>query len=91
MPQNLTIAQKKVRVYWYKEMLENYDRGASTNVYKIFTSDELWILACESETMQQSTVSSTVSSKSNHIQRMFFVKKSLRSKWWPVSSAKLVM
>ena len=39
IPHNLTIAQKKVRVDWCKEMLKKYDRGASEDVYKIVTGD----------------------------------------------------
>ena len=37
-------------------MLEKCDRGASKDVYKIVTDDELWIYAYEPETKQQSTV-----------------------------------
>ena len=33
IPHNLTIAQKKVRVEWCKEMLEKYDGGTSKDVY----------------------------------------------------------
>ena len=40
IPHNLTIAQKKARVDWYKEILENYDGGASKDVYKIVTGGE---------------------------------------------------
>ena len=40
IPHNLTIAQKKVRVDWCKEMLEKYDVGASNNVYMIVTGDK---------------------------------------------------
>ena len=56
IPHNLTIAQKKVRVDWCKEMLENYDGGVSKNVYKIVTGDESWICAYEPETKQLSIV-----------------------------------
>ena len=56
IPHNLTIAQKKARVDWCKEMLKKYDRGASKDVYKIVTGDESWIYAYEPETKQQSTV-----------------------------------
>ena len=52
IPHNLTIAQKKVRIDWCKEMLEKYDGGASKDVYNI----ESWICAYEPETMPQSTV-----------------------------------
>ena len=54
IPQNLTNAQKKVRVDYCKEMLEKYDGGASKHVYKIVTGDESWICAYEPETKQQS-------------------------------------
>ena len=37
-------------------MLENYDGGASKDVYKIVTGDELLIYAYELETKQRSTV-----------------------------------
>ena len=53
---NLTIAQKKVRVDWCKEMLAKYNRGASKDVYKIVTDNESCICAYEPETKQQSTV-----------------------------------
>lgn len=56
IPHNLTIAQKKARVDWCKEMLKKYDKGASKNIYKIVTGDESWIYAYEPETKQQSTV-----------------------------------
>jgi len=56
IPHNLTIAQKKARVDWCKEMLKKYDRGASKDVHKIVTGDESWIYAYEPETKQQSTV-----------------------------------
>ena len=52
----MSIAQKKVRVDWSKEMLQKYDRGASTHVYDIQTGNELCIYAYESESKQQSTV-----------------------------------
>ena len=32
IPHNLSIAQKKARVDWSKEMLQKYDRGASKHV-----------------------------------------------------------
>lgn len=56
IPHNLTIAQKKARVDWCKEMLKKYNRGASKDVYKIVTGDESWIYAYEPESKQQSTV-----------------------------------
>ena len=40
LPHNLTIAQRKVRVDRYKEVLEKYNRGASKVVYKIVTGEE---------------------------------------------------
>lgn len=55
IPQNLTIAQKKARVDWCNEMLKKYDRGASNAVHNIYTGDESWLYAYESETEQQST------------------------------------
>ncbi|XP_033254026.1 histone-lysine N-methyltransferase SETMAR-like [Drosophila miranda] len=56
IPHNLSLAQKKDRVNWSKEMLKKFDRGASKDVYKIVTGDESWIYAYEPETKQQSTV-----------------------------------
>ena len=56
IPHYLTIAQKKVRVDWCKEMLEKNDGGASKDIYKIVTGDESWIHVYEPETKQQSTV-----------------------------------
>ena len=56
IPHNLSIAQKKVRVDWSKEMLQKYDHGASKHVYDIVTGDEFWIYAYERESKQQSTV-----------------------------------
>jgi len=56
IPHNLTIAQKKARVDWSKEMLKKYDRGASKAVYSIVTGDETWIYAYEPESKQQLTV-----------------------------------
>ena len=50
------IAQKKVRVDWWIEMLEKYDRSASKDVYKIFTGAKSWIYAYELETKQQFTL-----------------------------------
>ena len=38
-----------------EEMLENYDRGTSKDVYKIVTGDELQIYAHEPETKQHPT------------------------------------
>ena len=69
-------------------MLEKYDGGAWKEVYKIVTGDESWICAYEPETKQRSTVNSL---NPTQIQRKLFVGKSLQSKWWPVSSAKLSM
>ena len=37
---NLSIAQKKTRVGWWKEMLQKYNRGAVKHVYYIVTGDE---------------------------------------------------
>ena len=45
IPHNWSIAQKKTRVDWSKEMLQKYNRGASKHVYNIVTGDELWIYA----------------------------------------------
>ena len=56
IPQNLTIAHKKVRVEWCKEMLENYDCDVLRDVYKIVTGDESLIYAYEPDTKPQSTV-----------------------------------
>ena len=53
---NLSIAQKKARVDWSKEMLQKYDRGASKHVYHIVTGDESSVYAYEPESKQQSTV-----------------------------------
>ena len=38
-----SIAQKKARVRWSKEMLQKYDRGTSKHVYDIVIGDESWI------------------------------------------------
>ena len=43
IPQNLSIAQKKARVDWSKEMLQKYDHGASKHVYDIVKGEESWI------------------------------------------------
>ena len=56
IPHNLSIAQKNARIVWLKEMLQKFDRGASTHVYDIVTGDESWIYAYEPESKQQSTV-----------------------------------
>ena len=56
IPHNLSIAQKKARVDWSKEMLQKYDRGALKHVYDIVTGDESWIYTYEPESNQQSTV-----------------------------------
>ena len=53
IPHNLSIAQKKARVDWSKEMLQKYDLGASKHVYDIVTGDESWIYAYEPENKQQ--------------------------------------
>ena len=45
IPHNLSIAQKKARVEWSKEMLQKYDRGALKHVYDIVKGDEWWIYA----------------------------------------------
>ena len=50
IPHNLTIAQKKVRVDWCKEMLEKCDGVASKDVY--VTGGESWICDNEPETKQ---------------------------------------
>ena len=56
IPHNMSIAQKKAHVDWWKEMLLKYDRGVSKHVYDIVTGDESWIYAYKSESKQQSTV-----------------------------------
>lgn len=56
IPHKLTIAQKRTRVDWCKEMLKKFSRGGSKHVYDIVTGDESWIYAYEPETKQQSTV-----------------------------------
>ena len=53
---SLSIAQKKARVDWSKEVLQTYDRGASEHVYDIVTVAEPCIYAYEPESKQQSTV-----------------------------------
>ena len=55
IPHNLTVAQKKARVDWCKEILKKYNRGVSKDVYKIVTGDESWIYAYEPETKQKKT------------------------------------
>ena len=47
IPYNLSIAQKKARVDWPKEMLHKYDRDNSKHVYDIVAGDESWIYAYE--------------------------------------------
>ena len=56
MPHNLSIAQKKGRVDWLKEILQKYDHGASKHVYDIVTGDESWFYAYEPESKQQPTM-----------------------------------
>ena len=56
IPYNLSIAQKKARADWSKEMLQKYDRGASKHVYVIVTGHESWIYEYEPESKQQSSV-----------------------------------
>ena len=56
IPQNLSIAQKKARVDWSKEMLQRNDRGTSKHVYDIATGVKLWIYAYEPKSKQQSIV-----------------------------------
>ena len=56
IPHNLSIAQKKARDDWSKEMLQKYDRGASKHVCDIVTGAESWIYAYEPESTQQLTV-----------------------------------
>ena len=56
IPRNLSIAQKKPRVGWSKEMRQKYDHGASEQVYDIVTGDECWIYAYEPESKQQSAL-----------------------------------
>ena len=53
---NLSIARKKARVDWSKELLQKYDRGVSKHVYDIVTGNKSWIYAHELESKQQSTV-----------------------------------
>ena len=53
---NLSIAHKKARIYWSREMFQKYDRGASKHVSDIVTGDESWIHAYEPESKQQSIV-----------------------------------
>ena len=49
IPHNLSIAQKKTRVNWSKEMPQKYDRGASNQLCDIVTGDESWIYTYEHE------------------------------------------
>lgn len=41
IPHNLTITQKKERVDWCKKTMKKFHHGASKDVYKIVTGDEL--------------------------------------------------
>ena len=66
IPHNFSIAQKKARVNWSKEMLPKYDRGASKHVYDIVTGDESWIYAYELECKYQSTLWESQSSMTDH-------------------------
>ena len=43
MPHNLSIAQKKARVDWSKEMRQKYNRGASKHVYDIVAGDDFFL------------------------------------------------
>ena len=86
LPHNLTIAQKEVRSDWCKEILAKYDGGASKDLYKIVTGDELWIYAYEPERKQQSIVW-VFESEPNPTKVL--CGKTLRSKWSVVCSAKL--
>ena len=56
IPHKLSIAQKKDRVDWSKEMLQKYDHGDSKHVYDIATGNEWWIYVYEPENKKQSTV-----------------------------------
>ena len=56
IPHNLSIAQKKTRVDWSKEILQKYDRSVSKHVYDVVAGDKSWIYAYEPESKQQSTV-----------------------------------
>ena len=49
----MSIAQKKARVDWSKEMLQKYDRGALEDIYNIVTGDEWWIYVYEPESKHQ--------------------------------------
>ena len=55
IPHNFSIAEKKVRVDWSKEMFQKYDRGASKHIFDIVIGDESWIYAYVPEIKQQST------------------------------------
>ena len=67
IPHNLTVAQKKARVDWCKEILKKYNRGVSKDVYKIVTGDESWIYAYEPETKQQQKTKDAVEAFKNHV------------------------
>ena len=56
IPHKMSIAQKKARIDWSKEMFQKYVPGASKHVYDIVTGDESWIYAYEPESKQQSNV-----------------------------------
>ena len=66
IPHNLTVAQKKARVDWCKEILKKYNRGVSKDVYKIVTGDESWIYAYEPETNKKKTKDAVEAFK-NHV------------------------
>ena len=40
IPHNMSVAQKKARIDWSKEMLQRYGSGTSKHVYDIVTGDE---------------------------------------------------
>lgn len=56
IPHNLKIAQKEALVNLCKNMMQNYDGGASKHVFEIVTGDESWIYSYEPEHKQQSSV-----------------------------------
>lgn len=55
IPYNLTDAEKKGRVKWCKQMIEDFDHGQSIQVYDIITGDESWIYCYETENKRQTT------------------------------------
>ena len=87
-PADIDNRSKKVRVDWCKEMLQKYYCGAQKT---FMGSLQLTDHGSVRMSPKQSNSPPYGPLNPSQIHGKLFVKKSLRSKWWPVSSAKLVM